>query len=169
MNNQLLNVLAGSLLLLLGRKLFWVFVAIVGFLSGIQLAPRFFPNEPEVVVLLIGLVAGLMGALLAVFLQHVAIGIAGFLAGSHLVTRLLSLPNWENENLWWLFLVGGVLGALLTLMLLDWGLIILSSLIGANLISQALPLDQAMATLCFVMLVIVGILIQSRLLRPTAV
>jgi hypothetical protein len=105
--------------------------------------------------------------LLAIFLQHAAIGVAGFLAGVHLVARFLGLSNWQShEHIWWLFLIGGIFGAILALMLLDWGLIILSSLIGASLISQALPLDQAMATVCFVVLAVAGILIQSRLLRP---
>ena len=40
MNGQILQLGIGILLLFWGRKLFWLFVGVVGFLSGIQLAPQ---------------------------------------------------------------------------------------------------------------------------------
>jgi hypothetical protein len=45
MNGQILELGIGILLLFLGRKLFWLFVGVVGFLSGIQFAPQFLPTE----------------------------------------------------------------------------------------------------------------------------
>jgi ABC-type lipoprotein release transport system permease subunit len=74
--------------------------------------------------------------------------------------------NWHGSQHLWLFsLVGGVIGAVLALLLLDWALIILSSLIGASLICQALPLQQAMSAICFIVIFAVGILVQSSFIR----
>jgi hypothetical protein len=171
MHDHLIELAIGILLLLFGRKLFWLFVAVIGFLSGMQLASQFFPNESRLVILAVALALGLLGAILAIFLQHAVVVLAGFLAGGHLVYRFLTLVHWQNvEYSWWIILVGGILGGILALLLLDWALIIFSSLIGASLISQALPLDQATASLLIILFAIGGILIQSRLIqRPVAV
>ena len=171
MNGHVLALGIGVLLLLLGRKLFWLFVGVVGFLSGVQIASQFLPSDSRIVVLAIAFALGLLGAILAIFLQHLVVIVAGFLAGGHLIIRVLTLYNWKGEQYeWWLVLLGGIVGGILALMLLDWALIILSSLIGANLVSQALPFDQAATVLFVIVLATSGILIQSRLLqRPIAV
>jgi Domain of unknown function (DUF4203) len=171
MNGQTLQLGIGVLLLFFGRKLFWFFVGVVGFLSGIQFAPQFLPTDSRITVMAIALALGLLGAILAIFVQHAVVVLAGFLAGGHLVMRVLTLLNWQNDQYMWLLaLFGGILGGILALMLLDWGLIILSSLVGASLVSQALPFDQTATALCVIVLAASGIPIQSRLLqRPMAV
>ena len=169
--NGVLQLGIGILLLFLGRKLFWLFVGVVGFLSGVQIGSQFLPADSRIGVLAIALALGLLGAVLAIFVQHLVVILAGFLAGAHLVIRVLTLYNWQSDQyVWWLALFGGILGGILALMLLDWALIIFSSLIGANLVSQALPFDQAATVLFVIVLATSGILIQSRLLqRPIAV
>jgi hypothetical protein len=170
MNGHVLVLGIGVLLLLVGRRLFWLFVGVVGFLSGIQIGSQFLIADSQIGVIAIALTLGLLGAILAIFAQHVVVILAGFLAGGHLVTRVLTLYNWQLDHyMWALVLTGGILGAILALMLLDWALIILSSLIGANLISQTLPFDKGPTILFVIVLAISGILIQSRLLqRPMA-
>lgn len=171
MNGHILELGIGVLLLLLGRKLFWLFVGVVGFLSGFQIASQLLPANSQIAVFVIALSLGLVGAALAIFVQHLVVVLAGFLAGGHLVIRALTLYNWEGPPyVWWFALLGGILGGLLALMLLDWALIILSSLVGANLVSQALSFDHAATLLLVIILAISGILIQSRLLqRPVVV
>jgi hypothetical protein len=170
MNGHLIELGIGVLLLLLGCRLFWLFVGVVGFLSGIQFGSQFLTADSRIGVIAIALTVGLLGAVMAIFVQHVVVILAGFLAGGHLVMRVLTLYNWQSDQyVWLLALTGGILGAILALMLLDWALIILSSLIGASLISQALPSDQTATVLFVIVLAISGILIQSRFLqRPVA-
>lgn len=169
MNPNLLSVVVGILLLVLGRRVFWFFVAVIGFLWGLQLASQFFNAESQVLILAVAVTTGLLGALLAVFLQHLAVGLAGFLAGAHLFTAFSSLFNWQSGPFLFAFsVVGGVMGAVLAVVLLDWALVILSSLVGASLICQVLPLQQPMTLLCFVVLTVLGILIQSSFIRRTA-
>jgi Domain of unknown function (DUF4203) len=166
MNSYGFEIVAGIVLLFLGRKLFWVFVGVIGFLSGTEVASQFFPNESRLAVLAIALAIGLLGAILAIFLQKLVVIFAGFLAGVHLAGRFLSAAGWRSDQyLWLLFLLGGILGAILALLLFDWALIILSSLTGAALISQAPLLGKTASILAFVALAIAGILVQSQLIR----
>ena len=158
----LLKILAGIALLVTGRRLFWLFVGLIGFVGGIHLATHFFPGQPEWMILAIALTAGVFGALIALFLQWLAIGLAGFSAGAYIVARLLFLSGLETKEIGWiLIVVGGILGALLIIILFDWALIILSSLAGAVLITETFHIDRGAATLLFIALFIVGITVQS--------
>jgi len=75
---------------------------------------------------------------------------------------LESLGSQGGQYFWVFFILSGIVGAILALLLLDWALIILSSLMGATLISQTTHLARTPVTLLFVVLVVVGILVQSR-------
>ena len=69
------------------------------------------------------------------------------------------------ESMAWLpYVIGGIIGAVLILLLLDWALILLSSLAGASLILASNVLQQFEATAAFLILVVVGILIQAAIL-----
>ena len=159
----LLAILAGIALLVAGRRLFWLFVGLIGFISGIRLAPQFFPGHPEWMVLVIALMAGALGALLALVLQWLAIGLAGFFAGAYVVVSLLSISGWGTSGMNWLFFfIGGILGTLLMIVLFDWALIILSCLAGAGLIIETIHADRWVMILLFTALFIAGIVVQLR-------
>jgi hypothetical protein len=165
-STALVNIIIGALLLILGRRLFWLFVGLVGFLSGFNLAPQLLPNQPDWVILLAAIVVGLLGALLAIVLQRVAAGIAGFLAGGYLLNNLLVTMGVDLATLWWItYIIGGVIGFILVIALFDWALIILSSLIGAQLIVQSLVLASDLAILVFIVLLLVGIAVQAGWMR----
>jgi MFS family permease len=158
------QIIAGILALTLGRKLFWLFVGVVGFVVGITLAPQFLPAEPAWLTLVIAIAIGLLGALLAVFVQTVAIALAGFIGGGYIALSLLSLAVGETSRLAWVaFVVGGILGVILVTALFDYALIILSSLVGAGLIVQAVDLRPLFAALLFVVLFVAGVGIQAGL------
>ncbi len=163
----LFRILAGIALLVAGRRLFWLFVGLIGFVSGIHVATRFFPGQPEWMIIAIALVAGVLGALIALFLQWLAIGIAGFSAGAYVVFSVLHLSGRGSSGIdWVLCLAGGILGLILIIVLFDWALIILSSLAGAGLITETVHPNGSVAALLFIGLVIIGIVVQSRLRKP---
>ncbi len=87
---DILNLLVGILLLFLGRRIFWLFVGGVGFVAAIDLVSRLAMPWPTWLTLVVALAAGLVGALLAILLQEVAVGIAGFLAGGYIVLHVPS-------------------------------------------------------------------------------
>jgi hypothetical protein len=161
------RILMGIGLLLFGRQLFWLFVAVMGFLLGLDLIAPMLSTYPGWVGLLIAVGIGVVGALLVLLWQWVAIGVAGFLAGGYLAGHMLQASGMATGSpLWGLFVLGGLVGAILMIVVFDWALIVLSSLSGANVIVQALPLERLPAMVIFVGLVTVGIVVQARLWRP---
>lgn len=162
----LVRVVVGLLLLALGKRLFWLFVAAVGFVATLAVATQFFQPQSELTLFVIAVVAGFVGALLAVFAQKLAVGIAGFLAGGYLAIGLLGLFGVELGTQWWQpFLIGGILGALISYPLFDWALIVLSALTGAVLIVQALEIGTDWALPLTVLVALVGVTIQAGVLR----
>ena len=161
---NVIRLVIGGLLLILGRKLFWLFVAAVGFAAGWAVATNLLHVQPEWVALVLALVVGIVGALLAHFVSRLAIGLAGFLAGGFLALSLVGILNPQAD--WWgwvAFIVGGILGALLLGAALEWALIGFSSLAGALLVVDALDLSSTAHMLVLVGLFIVGVIIQTAL------
>lgn len=162
---SIINIILGGALLVAGRRLFWLFVGAAGFVAGLQFATQFWQG-PELWALIIGLVVGVIFALLAIFLQGVAIGVAGFLAGGYILTVLAGMLGLNQEAFSWVFyLIGGIIGVILVVFLFDWALITLSSLAGASLITQALLLPSGLGGVVFLALVIVGVVIQGSMLQ----
>jgi hypothetical protein len=158
----IVGALIGALILFFGRKLFWLCVAAVGFAAGVELAPRLVQEPSPLLALTFALVLGLIGALLAVFLQKVAIAIAGFFAGGKLATAIAAAFFVHEAQYFGItFLIGGIIGALLMLMLFDWALIFLSAIVGAHLIQSAVGLPPVGAGILFIALVLIGVLVQA--------
>jgi hypothetical protein len=152
--------------LTLGRKLFWLFVGAVGFVLGMALATRYLQGQPDWLLLVLALGVGLLGALLAVFVQRIAIGLAGFIGGGYILINLLNMLGWETGRFGWVvFIIGGIIGVVLIAVLFDWALIILSSLTGSGLIVETIELGSRIEVLVFVVLLILGIAVQGGLMR----
>lgn len=162
----IISALLGLALLFFGRRLFWLFVAALGFAIGLQLAPHLSQNPPLWLSLLLSLGLGVAGALLALLLQKLAIAIAGFLAGGSIAVALVAafLANSAHYSAF-TFVIGGIIGALLLLALFDWALIIFSAIEGARLITSGLHLPNTGTTLLLVVLALFGIIVQSAMFR----
>jgi hypothetical protein len=125
MNDPLLltpaaQAVAGLLLLLLGRRLFWLFVALVGFFLGAQVGAAVFTNLADWALLAVALVTGLVGAGLAIFLQRLAVTIAGAIAGGMLAVRIAPLIGLHTEaGLIAAFVGGALIAAVLLAVLFD--------------------------------------------------
>jgi hypothetical protein len=156
------SALIGVLILFFGRKLFWLCVAAVGFAAGVELAPHLAHEPSSLLALSFALVLGFLGALLAIFLQKIAIGVVGFIAGGKLATAVAAtfFVSYAQHSAI-VFLVGGVVGALLFLALFDLVLIFISSTVGAYLILSIVTLPQTGMAILFVVLVIFGVVAQS--------
>lgn len=161
---NLLFIAAGMVLLFLGRKLFWLFVAIVGFLLGTYIVPQVLPGQPQSVIITISLIMGLVGILLAVLLQKMAVGIAGFVAGGYIVYSLMLNQSLDAGQMQWLaVLAGAIIGAVLAGSMFDWALIFLTSVSGSTLITQGIGLALPVSTYVLIGLFIIGILVQGNI------
>jgi len=162
----IISVCIGIAVLLFGRKLFWLLVAAVGFAAGVELAPWLVHEPSSILVITAALVLGFIGALLALFLQKIAVAVVGFVAGGRLAVAIITAFVVQHETTFALtFLIGGIVGALVFLLLFDWALIVLSSLVGAYMITGAITLPQTGATIVFIVLTIIGIVVQTGMSR----
>ncbi len=159
-----LYLAAGFLLLFLGRKSIWMFVAIVGFLLGVKYAPQLLPDQSQSVILTVSLIAGLLGALLAVLLQKFAVGLTGMVAGGYVAYYFLQMSSTSiGQSQWILIAVGALIGAVLAGSLFDWAMILVTSATGAVLIDQALNVRSTYSYIVIIGLVLLGIIVQTKI------
>jgi hypothetical protein len=163
------GVLIGVVILFFGRKLFWLCVAAVGFAVGVEVAPLLVNEPSSLLALIIALVFGVLGALLALFLQKIAIALLGFLAGGKLAAAVAAafFVHYAQYSTI-IFVIGGIIGAILLLAVFNWALIVVSSFVGAYLIQSAFVLPPTGSTLVFVGLALTGIVVQVASFRKTA-
>jgi hypothetical protein len=161
-----ISALIGVVILFFGRKLFWLCVAAVGFAAGVELAPHLVQEPTPILALSVAIVLGFVGALIAMFLQKIAIAIVGFLAGGKLAVAIVAtFVAQQSVHVWLVFVIGGIVGAILLLSLFDLALIFISSVIGAYLIGRIISLPPTGGAVLFALLVIVGVLVQAASFR----
>lgn len=162
MNPEILHLLIGVLLLFFGRRFFWLFVGLVGYLVGFQVATQYLNVEPHWLAMLLAALFGVVAAVFAMFWQLVAAGIAGFGAGLYVATALMG-PGPP-----WIALACGAMGALLAVAIFGWALVLLSALAGAAALVDPLELEPAVRGIVFVALAAVGIAFQAAGMRRSA-
>src|SRR5512139_2184866 len=158
-------IVLGLLSLLLGRRLFWLFASIVGFALGWWLTGLLLPDGW--VRLLAGVAAGVILGVLIRFLGKWAIRIVAAIGGFVILPMLLSslgMLGGISEFSW--AVIGAILGFVFAMFLADWTLIFLSSILGVGLILAGaqvfVPLSQAVRLIAGFVLMIVGVVFQSR-------
>lgn len=161
------TLLLAVVLLFFGQRIYWLFVGIIGFFAGMNLATNWLAPQPEWLVLVVAIVAGLIGAVLAIFAQRIAVGLAGFFAGGHFALLLLPNLGYTTSDRFALviFVVAGILAAVLAVLLLDWALIVLSALIGAALIATWAVDAPGIRALVFIALFVLGFIVQASMMR----
>lgn len=167
----LLRAVGGAVALLFGRRVFWLFVAIVGFLAGFAIGQRLLPGSGSLVHILVGLGLGLVGALLSQAAPNLIAGIVGFLAGGYALSSLAgSLVQLSNAIHWVLFIAGGLIGIYLAVKFFDLALVILSALSGAGALSalggELLKFSGTIQAIVFVVLAVIGIAFQLGVVKP---
>lgn len=162
------RILLGVLALLLGRNLFWLFIGIVGFLFAAELVASLLPPDAIALRIALPVVAGIVGALLAVLAERLAFGIAGFFATTYFLMVLIeALGGFPYAQI--VAYVGGAIGALIAVSIMDWALIILSAVVGAGVIVEELTpllgLEPQVQLGLLVALAPVGMLVQWAVMK----
>jgi hypothetical protein len=162
--NAPLALLAGIILLVAGRRLFWLFVGVVGFLVGFRLSLELLGPGSAGLHWLVAVGAGLLGIVLALAVQRFAVALAGFFVGLW-AAALLFQVNLSHPRPLALLLcaVAGIVAAVLALRLFEGALIALSSFAGAGMIVDALMLRHTLGTAVLLALTLLGILVQTGL------
>ena len=160
-----LQIAVGVALLMLGRRLYWMFVAGIGFIVALHVAGEVLELEQEWVTLAVALLAGIIGALLAVFLQKLAVAVAGFLAVAYLVQMITTEMGFDGRAQTITVVVAGVIGAIVAGALFDWALILISSLTGAALLVESFDLPQQAGLVVMLVVAVAGISIQANMMH----
>ena len=160
---DILHGLIGIVILALGRKLFWLFVGCLGFVAGLHIAQQYFGLQPSWMAWAAALLFGLVGALLALFFQKLAIVLGGFASGSAIGAHLAIMMGATSSLV--IPVLGGIIGAVLLYVLFDWALIVLSSVAGATLVVQALTWNPTVETVLYLILIVAGICFQAAWFR----
>jgi hypothetical protein len=170
----LIQIALGAVLLLAGRRLYWLLAGAAGFVLGLFLTQQLPSDQSQTVMLLASLALGALFAVLAVVGQRFIIGLVGFVAGgiglNWLFTAFSFTPA-EPSTLLTIavFIAGGIAGAFLVSRLFDLGLVVLSSLIGAGLalggLGEMVALPDALGAIPLIVLTVIGIAVQLGALR----
>ena len=155
----LIEVVTGAVVLFYGRQLFWLFVGLVGFVLCFEWAPHVVAGVSQGELLVVSILVGAAGAVLAIFLQYFLVALAGLAVGASVgadIGPLLGMPSG-----WLVPIIGAVIGGMLGLLLLDWGLIVLSSLIGAGILAESLPTGPDLRIAVGVALLVLGMAHQA--------
>lgn len=153
------HIIIGGLLLILGRKLFWLFVGCLGFIAGLDIAGQYFGEQPQWLSWVIAFFVGQAGAVAALFFQNIAIILGGFLAGSTIATNLTASFGYDANLV--INICGGILGAVILYSVFDYALIVLSSIVGATLIIEEIVLAPDLEITAFIVLIGAGIVFQT--------
>jgi len=157
------NLLIGLILLFGGRKLFWLFVACIGFVSGYHYVQQIWGIHSPVLLLVLSIVAGALGAIIAIFFQKAAIIVAGFAAGGNITLNFFDQFIGASAQMMWLpYIIGGIIGAIFLWFVFDPALILLSALAGAGLIVQVLLFKPWVEIILFFALIIAGMIFQVK-------
>jgi hypothetical protein len=169
----ILNVILGIVLLAAGKKLYWLMVAIVGFVIGLALATQYVQSDPPWLIYVMALAAGVLGAVFGIFVQRLAISLVGFLIGGFGASYVAGLLNINAEPFSWMaFIIGGIVGLLLVASVFDWALFILSSWAGATLITRTVTggigMNETLGLVVFFTLFVLGMVLQAGLFKEKA-
>jgi hypothetical protein len=161
-----ISLAAGVLLLLAGRRMFWLAIGLASFLLSWRALAALLGEGW--LALALSLLAGLVCAWLTVrFVRLVAL-LAGFFVGAVLLPAGASLLG---VNIGWyaLALAGGVGGAVIVALALNWGLILATAFAGAGAIAEglrtSLQLSAPMANVILLALLALGVAWQASQLK----
>ena len=93
---NVINLVLGAALLFAGRKLFWLFIGVAGFVTGVQLATRFWQGS-ELLAIVVGLILGVIARLSArYFTEQQVHGYLGVVAS----LIILGIGLWLLKSRW---------------------------------------------------------------------
>ena len=152
--------LVGGLLLLFGKKLYWIVLLILSLVAGAWLGLEVIPDEPKWLKFIIPGLSGTITAIICYLLHRLALQIAGICIGGllgYLLIDAFFIKPWPLIGL----CVGCLLGLLLVIKIFDWSLILLSAVSGATLLAYLIPTKIWLQGVFGLILFVIGLAFQS--------
>lgn len=167
---SIVMILVGLVSLLFGRRLFWLFVGLSGFLLGIVITLMLFNDWNPIVAFLLSLVIGAGMAILALYVRRPLAALSSFFGLGFMTLFVASLFNIGGPWNFIMAVIVGAIAAVMTYIIFEWALVVNSSLSGASAITAGvtalLPVFNEWggwpASLLAAVLAASGIFFQSR-------
>lgn len=163
---DVLTFIMGAVLLVFGKKLLTLSVAIVGFYISFTVIPMVFNNIPDTQLFITSGIIGIILFFLSKFVEKIAIFIVGMLGGGIVSLSLLNLFQIDFLNTipqWALFLIGGCIGIFAASFIFDWILMLLTTFFGAYLLLNLFSLPFLLNIVFYLVLCLIGILFQYKI------
>ena len=155
-------ILAGLLLLLLGRQLYTALLGLLGFFVSYGMLSDV-ATLPSDLRLGVAVGIGVVSALLAFVVRKVAVALAGAMLGAGAALWAAGFYGLQSQVLWWIVTAAAALvGAWLLRQVFETALIVVSSFIGALLIMAAVGLEGLPAHAGVAVLIVAGVAFQMR-------
>jgi hypothetical protein len=153
----------GFAMLVMGRQIFWIFIAGLGFALGLLFGENLISGQSQYVIFFVSSLIAIVGALLAYTLQRFAAGIGGFFTGWYLAYILI---DYFDIGLGYEFniiapIVLGIISGALIMKYFDWGVIIASSIAGSAIVVSGMRLTRNTELFLMIMMAIIGMVIQG--------
>lgn len=160
---QIVAFSIGFLMLLIGRKLPWVYTGGLAFIVGNLVARQdYFPIDPGMDLLLFSLSSMVLGVILGLYLEGPAVFLATLIGGAYLITALPSVMGWDTGWLSWHWAVGaGFISLLLLRVWREFTLIVLATFIGTIMVTQVVNLAMVSRDAVFLLFLILGFVVQA--------
>jgi hypothetical protein len=159
----IVSLIAGLLLLLVGRKAFWFFLSLAGVAVAIAFVPRYITGLDQQTLLIVSIGAGVLGGVLAFALSKAVVLVGGLLGGGYCGVILWQMLVPGIEFPWVAAVVGGILGMLAAKFLFTSVLVLASSAMGAALLVHLIGLEGVPGLVALAVLTALGIIVQGRL------
>lgn len=166
---SLVALILGIISLFFGRRLFWIFAALIGLSVGLILGAEVLQGQALLIRVIVAIAFAAICAMLALYAEKIMIILAGFFGLGvlgYLIANLFKLPSLFH---WLLFIGLGILGAVLISRYMEWAIVIISSLVGAIMVGAGLGgfthFNFLVDLLIFLGLLAAGIFFQSRDLK----
>lgn len=162
----ILSLILGILVLLMGRRLFWLYVGVMGFALGWVIGALATGGSAGWITVVAAVGAGIVFAVVAIIIQKPAAAVAGFIAlGGTAVALLATWTDPGTAAAWAVFGSVGVLGGIAAWLLFTPALVVFTSLSGAAGITQAIG-DRVLSSdlvlaIIFGALFVVGVVVQT--------
>ena len=158
----ILTTMVGFAVLVIGRQIFWIFVAGLGFALGMIYGGQYYSGQPDWMILLISSLLAILGALLAYTLQRLAAGIVGIATGWYLTNMILQYTQFQIGRFEEVApILVGILCGLLLISYFDIGVIVLSSFAGAAIIVSGMSFSNRIELIFLFSLAFIGVGIQT--------
>lgn len=138
---RILFIVAGTILLVFGWRIYNFIVILAGAWVGASLASAAVVTNSALIEIATILIGGLLGAFLAMFLYFIAVFIIGMYVGAILTTSIASLLGLTPISPI-LLLVGAIIGGFILVALSAELVIFISALVGAQMLTSGLGLNR---------------------------